>query len=90
MPISRARGGTPGPTLDEAVVNAARYFTPDELEELRGIAKGADVSPGSVISHNLRLMLDGGAGGAHFVCLGPGRTDSRVQRRSATGSAGRA
>jgi malonyl CoA-acyl carrier protein transacylase len=53
--------------LDTAVANASSYFGPDELDELRGIAKGADVSFESIVAHNLRLYLDAGAGGLHFA-----------------------
>ncbi|HUG92877.1 MAG TPA: C45 family autoproteolytic acyltransferase/hydrolase [Planctomycetaceae bacterium] len=53
--------------LETAAANASTYFGPDELEELRGIAKGADVSFESIVAHNLRLYLDAGAGGLHFA-----------------------
>ncbi len=53
--------------LDEAVTHPQVFFGPDELEELRGIAKGADVTLPSIIAHNLRLYLDANAGGVHFA-----------------------
>ena len=56
-----------GPQLDNAVASPERWFTPAQIEEIRGIAKGAGVTFESVLCHNLRLFLDGGAGGAHFA-----------------------
>ena len=53
--------------LDDALARPELYFGPDELEELRGIAAGAGVTPQSVIAHNLRLYLDSGPGGVHFA-----------------------
>ncbi|MBW3541522.1 MAG: acyltransferase domain-containing protein [Planctomycetes bacterium] len=53
--------------LTSAAARADVYFGPDELEELRGIAKGAEVTLESIIAHNLRLYLDAGAGGLHFA-----------------------
>lgn len=61
--------------LDTAVAKAESYFGADELEEMRGIAKGADISPGAVIAHNLRLYLDAGAGGIHFAVTGKANQD---------------
>ncbi len=53
--------------MEALVENTNAFFSPDDLEEMRGIAKGADVSLGGVVSHNLRLFLDAGAGGLHFA-----------------------
>ncbi|MCA9070969.1 MAG: acyltransferase domain-containing protein, partial [Planctomycetaceae bacterium] len=53
--------------MESLVAHAEAFFGPEDLEEMRGIAKGADVTYGSVVSHNLRLYLDAGAGGLHFA-----------------------
>lgn len=53
--------------MEVLVAHADAYFGSEDLEEMRGIAKGADVTLGSIISHNLRLYLDAGAGGLHFA-----------------------
>ncbi len=53
--------------METLVAQADAFFGPTDMEEMRGIAKGADVTLGSVISHNLRLYLDAGAGGLHFA-----------------------
>jgi acyl transferase domain-containing protein len=53
--------------LDDAVQQPDVFFGPDDLEELRGIAKGADVTEASVIAHNLRLFYDAEVGGVHFA-----------------------
>lgn len=53
--------------VDAAAEHAEAFFSPDELQELQGIAKGADVTVESVVAHNLRLYLDAGAGGIHFA-----------------------
>ena len=53
--------------METLVAQADAFFGPEDMEEMRGIAKGADVTLGSVISHNLRLYLDAGAGGLHFA-----------------------
>ncbi|MBT6154257.1 MAG: acyltransferase domain-containing protein [Planctomycetaceae bacterium] len=53
--------------LDDAVRQPEVFFGPQELEELRGIAKGADVTEASVIAHNLRLFYDAEVGGVHFA-----------------------
>ncbi len=53
--------------METLVAQAEAYFGSEDLEEMRGIAKGADVTFGSVVSHNLRLYLDAGAGGLHFA-----------------------
>ncbi len=53
--------------METLVAQADAFFGPRDMEEMRGIAKGADVTWGSVISHNLRLYLDAGAGGLHFA-----------------------
>ena len=55
------------PQVEEAVANPEVWFGDDELEELRGIAKGAGVAPEALIAHNLRMFLDVGAGGLHFA-----------------------
>ena len=61
--------------LEAAVKKAEFYFGPDELEELRGLAAGAHVSPTNLIAHNLRLFLTGGAGGAHFALSATANAD---------------
>ncbi|MCH7490194.1 MAG: hypothetical protein IID05_05815, partial [Gemmatimonadetes bacterium] len=53
--------------LDEAVKQPELFFGPAELDELRGIAKGADVTLAAVVAHNLRLFYDADAGGVHFA-----------------------
>eukprot|EP00913_Durusdinium_trenchii_P008917 g8383.t1 len=53
--------------LDTLVSWPETFFGADELEELRGIAKGAGVTFSSVVAHNLRLYLDAGSGGIHFA-----------------------
>jgi malonyl CoA-acyl carrier protein transacylase/predicted choloylglycine hydrolase len=53
--------------MEDLVEHADAFFGPEDMEEMRGIAKGADVTLGSVVSHNLRLYLDAGAGGLHFA-----------------------
>lgn len=53
--------------LDTLVSLPETFFGADELEELRGIAKGAGVTFSSVVAHNLRLYLDAGSGGIHFA-----------------------
>jgi len=53
--------------LDDALSQPETYFGPDDLDELRGIAAGACVTPQSVIAHNLRLYLGTGSGGVHFA-----------------------
>src|SRR5690606_4404862 len=42
------------------------YFAPEEQEELRGIAKGADATLSAIIAHNQRLYFDAETGGVHF------------------------
>ena len=54
-------------SLDGAASQPDLFFGLDDFEELRGIAKGADVTLESVIAHNLRLYLDAGSGGLHFA-----------------------
>ena len=55
------------PGLEEASAHPERFFGPAELDELRGIAAGAEVELGAVIAHNLRLFLDAGSGGLHVA-----------------------
>jgi acyl transferase domain-containing protein/NAD(P)-dependent dehydrogenase (short-subunit alcohol dehydrogenase family) len=43
------------------------YFGPADLEELRGMAAGAQVSAAALISHNLRMFHNACAGGLHFA-----------------------
>ncbi|MBI84181.1 MAG: hypothetical protein CMJ81_13350 [Planctomycetaceae bacterium] len=55
------------PDIQEDAAAADRYFQPDDLEELRGIADGAGVSHESVIAHNLMLYPDKGSGCSQFA-----------------------
>ncbi len=54
-------------TLAAAVIQPEAFFGAEELEELLGIAAGAEVTLESVVAHNLRLYLDAGSGGVHFA-----------------------
>ncbi|HUR55890.1 MAG TPA: C45 family autoproteolytic acyltransferase/hydrolase, partial [Gemmataceae bacterium] len=55
------------PQIEAAAANPSAWFGAEELEELRGIAKGANVAPEALIAHNLRMFYDVGAGGLHFA-----------------------
>lgn len=67
-----------GPQFDAAVASPEQWFSPAQLEEIRGMAKGAGVTFESVLCHNLRLFLNGGEGGAHFAV--------RAERNGADGA----
>ncbi|MAT16665.1 MAG: hypothetical protein CMJ46_15505 [Planctomyces sp.] len=45
------------------VEQAHRLFTPAALEEVQGMASGAEVSYNGLLAHNIRLFLDAGQGG---------------------------
>ncbi|MEZ6044959.1 MAG: hypothetical protein R3C11_05140 [Planctomycetaceae bacterium] len=49
--------------VSDLVSQAETLFTPESLEELWGIASGAEVSFESLLAHNIRLFLDAGQGG---------------------------
>ena len=54
-------------SLNQSVRDPADYFDSETLQELEGLAEGAKVAKSDLISHNLRLYLEGCAGGLHFV-----------------------
>lgn len=56
-----------GAAFDQAILAPEQWFDADELEEMRGIAKGAGVTLQAIVAHHVRLFLDGGAGGQHFA-----------------------
>jgi acyl transferase domain-containing protein len=43
------------------------FFAAEELEELEGMAAGAEVSAANLLAHNLALTFDEGAGCVHFA-----------------------
>ena len=65
----------PLPPVDTGDATMESYFGADGLEELQGIADGAEVSRASVIAHNLQLYSAHGAGCFHFA------VNARVNQR---------
>lgn len=71
--ILRRYADLPAFTDDEeaAITAAARkldvLLAPEDLEEMRGIADGAEVALGALVAHNLRIYPDHGAGCVHFA-----------------------
>lgn len=63
----RAAGSVEFAEVDLAASQYDAYFGPDEVEELQGIAEGANVSLGELVALNLLLYLDAGSGGLHFA-----------------------
>ncbi len=57
----------PLPDIAEAVAEAERYFLPDDMQELQGIADGAGVLLESIIAHNLMLYPEGTSGCTQFA-----------------------
>jgi malonyl CoA-acyl carrier protein transacylase/NAD(P)-dependent dehydrogenase (short-subunit alcohol dehydrogenase family) len=57
-------------SLSKAVKCPDQFFDAPALEELHGIAAGAEVSPESLIAHNLHLLPDLAAGCCHFAVHG--------------------
>ena len=55
------------PLLDGVAARAEEFYSPDDLEEMQGIADGAGVSPEAVVAHNLRVFSDAAAGCTHFA-----------------------
>jgi acyl transferase domain-containing protein/3-hydroxymyristoyl/3-hydroxydecanoyl-(acyl carrier protein) dehydratase len=46
------------PELEEALAKPTMYFGEQEVEELRGIADGADLPPPAILAHNLGMYPD--------------------------------
>lgn len=53
--------------IDDAIAQAEQYFGAAGMDEIRGIAAGAGVAVGGLIALNLKLYLNGCAGGLHFA-----------------------
>ena len=62
-----------GPEIDElpfqvgSADDLAKYFTPDEVDELQGIADAVHVPLTSILVHNLAIFSDFGAASLHFA-----------------------
>jgi NAD(P)-dependent dehydrogenase (short-subunit alcohol dehydrogenase family)/acyl carrier protein len=62
-----------GPEIDDlpfqvgSTDDLAKYFTPDELDELQGIAESVQVPLTSILVHNLAIFSDFGAVSLHFA-----------------------
>ncbi|MCR4413719.1 MAG: C45 family autoproteolytic acyltransferase/hydrolase, partial [Thermoguttaceae bacterium] len=56
--------------VEAATAQIGTLLGPDDLEEMRGIADGAEVALASIVAHNLRIYPDHGAGCVHFAVSG--------------------